>query len=128
MPYKVKHHNAFKKGFKNINPANKEIFLDECDNIQANPAIGEIMSGNFRKFDILKASVKGTNPQYRILYKVYTCETKNETNLTCSGEIVHESKNELIACNGYIDFIICGPREMFNNFYKLPLDKIKKYL
>lgn len=128
--YKVNTHNAFEKNFRKLNPASKETVLTELENIQANPQIGESMKGNLNKLDIKKRPIKKTNPEYRVLYKVYNCtdSDKNQKKLVCQHGVTHANIEELNACNGLVDFIICGPREMFNNFYKLPLDKLKKYL
>lgn len=128
MAYKVSKHNAFQKGIKKLDPQFKNTVADECQNIQDNPSMGETMKGNLKKLDIRKVSVKNTNPEFRILYKVYNCDQKNYSKLTCEQDVTHESQEELKTCNGLVDFIICGPREMFNNFYKLPLDKLKKYI
>ncbi len=128
LPYKVQYHNAFEKGVKKIDKQFLDTFYNRCDDIQNDPSIGETMHGSFKKLDIKKATVKQTNPEYRILYKTYSCSDKNTSKLKCSAGIVHSSIKELQDCDGYVDYIICGPREMFNNFYKLPLDKLKQYL
>ncbi len=88
------------------------------------------MKGNLHKLDIKKHPIKKTTPEYRVLYKVYKCaaKDKNPKKLTCSIGITHANLDELNTCEGLVDFIICGTREMFNNFYKLPMDKLKKYL
>jgi hypothetical protein len=87
-----------------------------------------MMKGNFRRLDIKKLEIKDTTPPYRVLYKYYECSKKDSSKLICSSNVIHADKDELDNCKGLIDFIICGPREMFNNFYKYPLDKLKKYL
>lgn len=128
--YKARTHNSFTKNFNKINPASKEAVLAELAAIQKNPKIGEVTKGNLHKLDFKKHPIKSTNPQYRVLYKVYKCETKdkNTKKLICKLEVSHDTLTELNDCEGLVDYIICGTREMFNNFYKLPLDKLKKYL
>jgi len=128
LPYKSKKHNAFEKGCKNLDTPLKQVIIDECIKIQKDPSIGEVMKGNFKQLDIKKHSVKSTIPELRILYKVNTCTNKNTKTLTCSSLAIHKDVEELNQCKGYIDFVICAPREVFNNFYKLSIDKLKKYL
>ncbi len=128
MPFKVSKHNAFDKGFKKLDQQHKEDFANECKKIQADPTIGDTMHGVFKQLNIKKKSLKSTNPEIRILYKVYNCKMKNAQKLTCENKIAHFDIQELRQCKGFVDFLICGPREMFNNFYKLGIDKIKKYL
>lgn len=88
--YKASTHNAFEKNFKKISAAYQAAVLTELDNIQANPSIGEITKGNLHKLDIKKRPIKKTNPEYRVLYKVYKCQTKDKSikKLTCPLEVL----------------------------------------
>ena len=130
MAYKVNQHNSFEKGFKKIDAQHHIDFLDHCDALTANPLIGENTKGALHTLGMKKYKITSTNPQYRILYKVYTCEKPPAKNkkFICSNHREHENQREYNECNGIVDFILCGTREMFNNLYKLPLDKAKKYL
>ena len=126
--YKARTHNSFEKNFKRIAPIYKETILTELEKIQTNPKIGEITKGNLHKLDIKKYPIKDTNPEYRILYKIYKCKDKNTKTLKCSMSTIHDNISNLNSCEGLVDFLIIGTPEMFNNYYKLPLDKLKRYL
>ena len=129
MAYKVSHHSPFKKNISNIQVQNQNIILNVCDKIQASPNIGEAMKGSFKKLGFKYYRIRDTNPEYRIIYKVYHCKTINKKNIhLCNLEMHHNNKEELINCNGLVDFIVTGTREFFNNFYGKSEKEIKIYL
>ena len=128
LAYKVSTHTPFKKNISNIQKQNQEKILDCCDEIQKDPSIGESMSGSFNALGFKSYKIKDTNPQYRILYKVYKCNKSDKNKVHfCFFKEIH-SKDELLNCDGLVDFIITGSREFFNNFYKKSAKELKAYL
>ena len=129
MAYKVSYHPPFKKNISNAQNQNQSIIMSVCDKIQANPKIGELMQGSFRKLGFRYFRIRDTNPEYRIIYKEYNCRGEDKKkNVLCKLAQYHISTLELSNCNGLVDFIVTGSREFFNNFYGKSEKEIKAYL
>lgn len=90
--------------------------LDACDKIQSNPYVGDQLSRvlkGYRSFH-----VTNTNPQYRILYRIYLCQEINKLNLPFCTQKIEHTKTELKKCDGLVDFLDVGSREMFYAKYR----------
>ena len=130
MAYKINQHNSFEKGFKKIDAQHQPTVIAEIDELVKDPNKGETTKGALHKLGFKKLKITSTNPEYRVLYRVVKCEKPpvKDNKFICASGIAHSNLAEYNGCNGVIDFALCGTREMFNNLYKLPMDKVKKYL
>ena len=121
MAYKVSYRSSFERDFKKLNPSVQSFILDIADQIQNHKLQGEILKGNFHGFS--KFSF-GHKPEYRLVYKIYDCRIEKGGNLRCMFDDIEHTNEELLNCNGLIEFVLIKTREEMNNLYA----QSKKYV
>jgi hypothetical protein len=98
--------------------------LDIADKIQNGTVQGEKLKGNFQGFYKFPF---GHKPEYRLVYKIYNCKINEDDNLKCMFDDIEHTIEELIECNGLIEFVLIKTREKMNNLYAQPKKLIKNY-
>jgi hypothetical protein len=118
----------------------------------------EPLKGNFAVDGLRYRKIKTTVPEYRMMFMLYDCRFSLEADgPTCShngcpvgaideetvefdaedgdseqdGTGITDRVNDLAhdtPCDGLIKHVFFGPRELFNNLYKLRAKDIQKYL
>ena len=121
MAYKVAHRSSFERDFKKLKTSVQDFVLDIADQIQNKTLQGEKLKGNFQGF--CKFSF-GHKPEYRLVYKIYDCRIEKDGNPQCIFDDVEHTIDELLNCNGLIEFILIKTREEMNNLYA----QSKKYV
>jgi len=121
MAYKVSFRSSFERDFKKLNPPVKSLVLDIADQIQDKTLQGEKLKGDFHGF--CKFSF-GRNPEYRLVYKIYDCRIEKGGNIKCMFDDIEHTEEELLNCNGLIEFVLIKTRETMNNLYA----QSKKYV
>ena len=124
MAYKIAYRGCFERDFKKIKPNVQNFVLDVADKIQSGILQGEKLKGNFSGFFKFPF---GHKPEYRLVYKIYECLINKEDNPNCMFDDIEHTIEELLECNGLIEFILIKTREEMNNIYKLPKKNIKSY-
>ena len=99
--------------------------LDLADKIQIGTLQGEKLKGNFRGFYKYPF---GHRPDYRLVYKIYDCKTYKEGAPKCMFNDIEHTVEELLTCDGLIEFILVKTREEMNNIYAQSKKQIKSYL
>ena len=124
MAYKIAYRSTFERDFKKLNSAIQNYVLDIADQIQDGTLQGEKLKGNFQGFYKIPF---GHKPEYRLVYKIYDCKINKDGNIGCIFDDVEHTIEELLECNGLIEFILIKTREEMNNLYALPKKYIKHY-
>jgi len=124
MAYKIAYRSSFERDFKKLKPAIQNFVLDIADKVQNGTLQGEKLKGNFQEFYKIPF---GHNPEYRLVYKIYNCRISENGNPTCLFDDIEHTIEELIKCNGLIEFVLIKTREKMNNLYSLPKKHIKNY-
>ena len=121
MAYKVSFRSSFERDFKKLKTHVQDFVLDIADKIQDGTQQGERLKGNFQGF--YKFSF-GHKPEYRLVYKIYDCRINKDGNPACMFDDIEHAEEELLECNGLIEFVLIKTREEMNNLYSQP----KKYV
>jgi mRNA-degrading endonuclease RelE of RelBE toxin-antitoxin system len=124
MAYKVAYRSSFERDFKKMDSAIQNYVLDIADQIQDGTLQGEKLKGNFQGFYKIPF---GHKPEYRLVYIIYDCKINKGGNIGCMFDDVEHTIEELLECNGLIEFILIKTREEMNNLYALPKKYIKHY-
>jgi mRNA-degrading endonuclease RelE of RelBE toxin-antitoxin system len=124
MAYKVAFRNSFERDFKKLKPHIQNFVLDIADKIQDGTIQGEKLKGNFQGFYKFPF---GHKPEYRLVYKIYQCRINKNGNLMCMFDDIQHTIDELLECNGLIEFVLIKTREEMNNLYAQPKKYVKKY-
>ena len=124
MAYKIAYRSSFERDFKKLNSNIQNYVLDIADKIQAGTVQGEQLKGNFQGFYKFPF---GHKPEYRLVYKIYDCRISKNGNLECMFDDIEHSIEELIECNGLVEFILIKTREKMNNLYAQPKKLVKNY-
>jgi len=124
MAYKIAYRSCFERDFKKLKSDIQNYVLDIADRIQAGTLQGEMLKGNFQGFYKFPF---GHKPEYRLVYKIYECRINKESNPKCMFDDIEHTTEELIECNGLIEFVLIKTREKMNNLYALPKKHVKNY-
>ena len=124
MAYKIAYRSSFERDFKKLRPHVQDFVLDVADKIQNGVLQGEQLKGNFHGF--YKFSF-GHKPEYRLVYKIYHCQIYKDGNPTCMFDDIEHTIEELLSCNGLIEFVLIKTREEMNNLYAQPKKRVRKY-
>ena len=114
MAYKVAYRSSFERDFKKLKPPVQNFILNIADQIQNETLQGEKLKGSFQGF--CKFSF-GHKPEYRLVYKIYNCRIEKDRSLKCMFDDIEHTTEELLNCNGLIEFILIKTREEMNNLY-----------
>ena len=124
MAYKIAFLGSFERDFKKLKPRVQDFVLDIADKIQNGTLQGEALKGNFQGFYKFPF---GHKPEYRLVYKIYYCRIYKDENFMCIFEDIEHTIEELLECNGLIEFVLIKTREEMNNLYVRSKKHIKKY-
>jgi len=124
MAYKIAYRSSFERDFKKLKPNIQNFVLDVADKIQNGTLQGEKLKGNFLGFFKFPF---GHKPEYRLVYKIYDCRINETGNTKCMFDDIEHTIEELLECNGLIEFILIKTREEMNNLYRLPKKNVKNY-
>ena len=124
MAYKISFLSSFDRDFKKLNPRVQNFILDISDKIQEGSLQGEKLKGNFKGFYKFPF---GHNPEYRLVYKIYNCRTYKDGNPVCMFDDIEHTLEELLECNGLIEYVLIKSREEMNNLYSQSKKHVKKY-
>ena len=124
MAYKIAYRGSFQRDFKKLNFSMRNYVLDIADKIQDGALQGEKLKGNFQSFYKIPF---GHKPEYRLVYKIYDCRITKGKDVGCMFDDIEHTLEELMKCNGLIEFILIKTREDMNNLYALPKKYIKHY-
>ena len=124
MAYKVSFRSSFERDFKKMKPHIQNFVLDIADKIQDGSLQGEKLKGNFQGFYKFPL---GHKPEYRLVYKIYDCRISKDGNPTCMFEDIEHTAEELLECNGLIEFVLIKTREEMNNLYAQSKKYVKNY-
>jgi len=124
MAYKIALRSSFDRDFKKLNPRIQNFVLDVADKIQNGTLQGEKLKGNFKEFYKFPF---GHKPEYRLVYKIYNCRILNNGSPACMFNDIEHTIDELLECNGLIEFVLIKTREEMNNLYAQPKKHIKNY-
>ena len=119
--YKVAYRSSFERDFKKLISPIQSFVLDIADRIQNETLQGEKLKGNFQGF--YKFSF-GHKPEYRLIYKKYDCRIEKNGNPKCMFNDIEHTIEELLNCNGLIEYVLIKNREEMNNLYT----QSKKYV
>ena len=114
MAYKISYRNSFERDFKKLKPHTQNFVLDIADKIQNGTLQGEKLKGNFQGFYKFPF---GHKPEYRLVYKLYDCKINKDGNPKCMFDDIEHTIEELLECNGLIEFVLIKTREEMNNLY-----------
>jgi mRNA-degrading endonuclease RelE of RelBE toxin-antitoxin system len=121
MAHKVAYRSSFERDFKKLEIPIQNFVLDVADRIQNMLLQGEKLKGNFQTFYKFPF---GHKPEYRLIYKIYDCRINMKGVPKCMFDDVEHTTEELLACDGLIEFVLIKSREEMNNLY----GKSKKYV
>jgi len=121
MAFKVAYRSSFERDFKKLKPHVQDYILDIADKIQDRTLQGEKLKGNFRGFCKYPFGYK---PEYRLVYKIYDCRISTDGRPACMFNDIKHTLEELLECNGLIEFVLIKTREEMNNLYT----QSKKYV
>ena len=124
MAYKIAYRCSFERDFKKLSPPIQEFVLNMADKIQDGTSQGEQLKGNFQGF--YKCPF-GHKPEYRLVYKIYRCRIYKDENPACMFDDIEHTIDELLECNGLIEFVLIKTREEMNNLYAQPKKYVRKY-
>ena len=124
MAYKIAYRNSFERDFKKLKPTVQDFILDVADKIQDGTIQGEQLKGNFQGFYKFPFGYK---PEYRLVYKIYHCRVYKDGKFVCMFNDIEHTEEELVSCNGLIEFVLIKTREEMNNLYARPKKYIKNY-
>jgi len=124
MAYKISYRSSFERDFKKLKPLIQNFVLDIADKIQNGTLQGEKMKGNFREFYKFPFEHK---PEYRLVYKIYNCKINKDKNPKCMFDDIEHTIEELLECNGLIEFVLIKTREKMNNLYAQSKKHLKNY-
>ena len=124
MAYKIAYRSSFERDFKKLNSNIQNYILDIADKIQDGTLQGEKLKGNFQGFYKVPF---GHKPEYRLVYKIYDCKINKDGKADCMFDDIEHTIEELLECNGLIEFILIKTREDMNNLYALPKKHVKHY-
>jgi mRNA-degrading endonuclease RelE of RelBE toxin-antitoxin system len=115
MAYKVSMRNSFSKDYKRLSADLQQAVMDSSEVIERDPSCGKPMSNNLS--GLTKFSF-GRKPELRILYVVYDCRFIRGKEYDCRyGEEIPHEGDELLTCNGLIEYVYVKTREECNNLY-----------
>jgi len=123
MAYKIAYRSSFEIDFKKLDSLVQNYIFDIADLIQKEKLKGEKLKGNFKSFYKFPF---GHNPEYRMIYKIYKCRTTKKGTLKCLFDDIEHTIEELIHCNGLIEFVLIKSREEMNILYGKSKKFIKK--
>ena len=121
MAYKVAYRSSFERDFKKLKLPVQNFVLDIAEQIQKETLHGEKLKGNFQGFYEFSF---GHKPEYRLVYKIYDCRIGKDENVKCLFDDIEHTKEELLNCNGLIEYVLIKTREEMNNLYA----QSKKYV
>jgi mRNA-degrading endonuclease RelE of RelBE toxin-antitoxin system len=124
MAYKIAFRNSFERDFKKLKPLTQNFVLDVADKIQERTLYGEQLKGSFQGFYKFPF---GHKPEYRLVYKMYDCRIVDNGNPVCMFDDIEHTMEELLKCNGLIEFVLIKTREEMNNLYTKPKKYIRNY-
>ena len=124
MAYKIAYRSCFERDFKKMKFSIQNYVLDIADKIQDGTLQGEPLKGNFQGFYKFPF---GHKPAYRLVYKIYDCRINKGGNLQCMFDDIEHTTEELIECNGLIEFVLIKTREGMNNLYAISKKYVKNY-
>jgi len=124
MAYKIAYRSCFERDFQKLKSGIQGYVLDIADRIQAGTLQGEKLKGNFQGFYKFPF---GHKPEYRLVYKIYECRINKEKNPKCMFDDIEHTTEELLECDGLIEFVLIKTREKMNNLYALPKKYVKNY-
>ena len=125
MAYKISYRNNFERDFKKLKPHVQDFILGIADKIQGRTLQGEKLKGNFREFYKFPF---GHKPEYRLVYKIYDCRIYKDGNPVCKFDDIEHTIEELVKCNGLIEFVLIKAREEMNNLYAQSKKYVRTYL
>jgi addiction module RelE/StbE family toxin len=124
MAYKISYRSSFERDFKKLKPYIQNFVLDIADKIQNETLQGEKLKGNFQGFYKFPF---GHRPAYRLVYKMYDCRIDKDENPKCMFDDIEHTIEELLECNGLIEFVLIKSREEMNNLYSQSKKHITHY-
>jgi len=124
MAYKIAYRSCFERDFKKLKSGIQDYVLDIADRIQTGTLQGEVLKGNFQGFYKFPF---GHKPEYRLVYKIYECRINKENNPKCMFDDIEHTTEELLECDGLIEFVLIKTRKKMNNLYALPKKHVKNY-
>ena len=124
MAYKISYRSSFERDFKKLNSGIQNYVLDIADKIQDETLQGEKLKGNFNEFYKFPF---GHKPEYRLVYKIYDCRVQKNGNPMCMFDDIEHTIEELLECNGLIEYVLIKTREEMNNLYSKPKKYVRNY-
>jgi len=124
MAYKISFRSSFERDFKKLTSRVQNFVLDVADKIQEGTLQGQPLKGNFQEFYKFPF---GHKPEYRMVYKMYDCRIVKNGNPTCMFDDIEHTIEELLECNGLIEFVLIKTREEMNNLYAQPKKRVRNY-
>lgn len=124
MAYKISYRSSFGHDFKKLKPQVQNFVLNIADKIQNGTLQGEKLKGNFQGFYKFPF---GHKPEYRLVYKVYDCKLNTDENPKCMFDDIEHTIEELLECNGLIEYVLIKTREEMNNLYAQSKKQVKYY-
>jgi len=124
MAYKISFRSSFERDFKKLKPHVQDFILDIADKIQDGTLQGEKLKGNFQGFHKFPF---GHKPEYRLVYKIYDCRIYKDGNPACKFDDIEHTVEELLECNGLIEFVLIKTREEMNNLYAQSKKYVRNY-
>jgi mRNA-degrading endonuclease RelE of RelBE toxin-antitoxin system len=124
MAYKISFRSSFERDFKKLKPRIQNFVLNVADKIQEGTLHGERLKGNFQGFYKFPF---GHKPEYRLVYKTYDCRIVDHGNPVCMFDDIEHTWEELLECNGLIEFVLIKTREEMNNLYAQPKKQMRRY-
>lgn len=157
MAYRSFESNKFRKEIRKVRKPEhiKEIQKEYADIVLNPTKPTEPLKGNFAVDGLRYRKIKSTVPEYRMMFMLYDCGFSVEADgPTCSHNgcpvgsntnepteedfDTEEDKVDIVSketdlahdtpCDGLIKHVFFGPRELFNNLYKLRAKDLAKYL
>lgn len=121
MAFKVQKVTAFDRDVKSFkdNKSAKEHLSEAFFKILEDPTEGKQMTGNLKG---CRSYAYGNKPEYRILYFLFECCNKGETDCD-QCRIQNDDDVAVNECEGLVKMIKVGTREEFNNWYKKDFSK-----
>ena len=124
MAYKVSFRGSFERDFKKKPIHVQNFVLNIADKIQNETLQGEKLKGNFQEFYKFPF---GHKPEYRLIYRIYDCRTSKDGNPACMFDDIEHTTEELLECDGLIEFVLVKTREEMNNLYAHPKKYVRNY-
>jgi len=124
MAYKIAFRSSFERDYKKLDFRIQNYVLDIADKIQNGTLQGEKLKGNFNEFYKFPF---GHKPEYRLVYKIYDCRVQKNGNPMCMFDDIEHTIEELLECNGLIEYVLIKTREEMNNLYSKPKKYVRNY-